>query len=487
MTAALAVVDRRQEPAEVAAERAVLGCMLVDAGTIPKVVSMLAAGDFSRARNALIHETIAALHADGAPVDVLSVHHRLEQRGEPASAWGGPAYLLDLQEACLAAADVAYHASIVGEAARARRINDTLRKATEAQANGVPPDEILAMLAGLQVQKAGAVRAPFLRPSEIAALPKRADVWHGILPVGGLCVLWGPYRSLKSFVVMALLAAIADGSPFLGRPTAAGSVLLVAGEGQRALLKRLRAAVGAARIADHGDHIHERFRIRGTMPNLLDAGQFNEFCAAIEQASPTPTALAIDTWARLCQAAGIDENANAEAGLLIARLNEIQARFGCAVIVVHHAGHAAGHARGATALPCAADTELRIERLDSGHGAPRCRLSYIKTKDEGEPPPDELTFGVTQVDDAGASSLFLDTWATETSEPKDKKASAADLLVLAAQAAGAAGLSFADAKQATGKVAATTSEALSRLCIAGLLKPRGDGRNKRWFLPAFCP
>jgi hypothetical protein len=487
VTAALAVVSPKAEALGLAFERHVLGALILEPGRIDEVVPRLAAEDFQRPRHGAVYASMLRLHERGAIVEPLNIAADLQAHGESAGSWGGSDFLLDCAEEVVTAAALLDHVEHVVEAARRRRIVDALRRATEAATGGATVDELNSMLAAVQVQKAGAVRAPFLRPSEIADLPMLADIWKGVLPAGALCVLWGPYRSLKSFVAMALLAAIADGSPFLGRPTAAGSVLLVAGEGQRALLKRLRAAVGAARIADHGDHIHERFRIRSRMPNLRDAASFAEFCAAIEQASPSPTVVVFDTWARLCQAAGIDENSTKEAGDLIERLNEIQARFGCAVVIVHHSGHAAGHARGATALPCAVETELRIERLDSGHGAPRCRLSYIKTKDEGEPPPDELTFGVTQVDDAGASSLFLDTWATETSEPKDKKASAADLLVLAAQAAGAAGLSFADAKQATGKVAATTSEALSRLCIAGLLKPRGDGRSKRWFLPAFCP
>src|SRR5690606_38112370 len=70
-----------------------------------------------------------------------------------------------------------------------------------------------------------------------------------------------------------------------------------------------------------------------------------------------PSLIVIDTLARNFGPG--DENSNTEMGKFIAAIDNMRSRFSdCAVLIVHHSGHAAKHrARGAISLQCALDCE----------------------------------------------------------------------------------------------------------------------------------
>lgn len=75
----------------------------------------------------------------------------------------------------------------------------------------------------------------------------------------------------------------------------------------------------------------------------------------------------IDPWARVCAWSGVDENVNAEVAPLLQRVDEIADEAGVGeVLVVHHAGHARGRPRGATAFPDWADGIWLYERGEDG-------------------------------------------------------------------------------------------------------------------------
>ena len=56
--------------------------------------------------------------------------------------------------------------------------------------------------------------------------------------------------------------------------------------------------------------------------------------------------------------APLDENSSRDMGTLIRACDEIRERYGCAVILVHHAGHGQDRARGSSAIKAALDTEI---------------------------------------------------------------------------------------------------------------------------------
>ncbi len=70
----------------------------------------------------------------------------------------------------------------------------------------------------------------------------------------------------------------------------------------------------------------------------------------------------IDTLARSMD--GADENAAKDMGLVIATAERIKRVSGACVLLVHHSGYDATHARGSTALRGACDIEIEAKRAD---------------------------------------------------------------------------------------------------------------------------
>ena len=108
-------------PANLEAERAVLGSLLIDPDAIIKVASFLRAEDFYRERHAWLYEAMMALHDRREPLDFVTVVDELERRGHLAEV-GGPAYITDLISGTPSAMYVDHYARIVERTALLRRL-----------------------------------------------------------------------------------------------------------------------------------------------------------------------------------------------------------------------------------------------------------------------------------------------------------------------------------------------------------------------------
>ena len=93
------------------------------------------------------------------------------------------------------------------------------------------------------------------------------------------------------------------------------------------------------------------------MVPMGEAEAVAEIEAAISDAGAgKPSSVWIDTLARA--AAGLDENSSRDMGELVRACDAIRERYGCAVVLVHHAGHNQDRARGSSAIKAALDTEI---------------------------------------------------------------------------------------------------------------------------------
>lgn len=108
-------------PANLEAERAVLGSLLIDPDAIIKVASFLRAEDFYRERHAWLYEAMMALHDRREPLDFVTVVDELERRGHLQEV-GGPAYITDLISGTPSAMYVDHYARIVERTALLRRL-----------------------------------------------------------------------------------------------------------------------------------------------------------------------------------------------------------------------------------------------------------------------------------------------------------------------------------------------------------------------------
>ncbi|MEA2625175.1 MAG: replicative helicase [Candidatus Binatota bacterium] len=119
-------------PQSLDAELAVLGGMLVDNNAIDRVVEVLSADDFYREAHRKIFRAAVDLYERREPVDLLTLTEALRSRGELADV-GGAAYVSELPDRALAAANVSFYARIVHDKSTLRRVIST---AAEIAAQG---------------------------------------------------------------------------------------------------------------------------------------------------------------------------------------------------------------------------------------------------------------------------------------------------------------------------------------------------------------
>lgn len=113
----------RLAPANIEAEQALLGSILIEPSAVVRVASAVAADDFSRPAHGQIFAAVVALYSRREAVDIVTVLTELERRGA-AEETGGAAYLTSLIERTPVAAHVEHYAGLVGRAAMRRRLID---------------------------------------------------------------------------------------------------------------------------------------------------------------------------------------------------------------------------------------------------------------------------------------------------------------------------------------------------------------------------
>lgn len=127
----------RLPPHDAAAERSVLGAILVNNEAIFKVLEIgLEARDFYRDAHQRLFETVISLSERGEPVDLVTLTSALRDRGVFETI-GGTATLTSLFEDSFAIGNVIYYAKIVREKAILRRMIDISAEIAGAALDGV--------------------------------------------------------------------------------------------------------------------------------------------------------------------------------------------------------------------------------------------------------------------------------------------------------------------------------------------------------------
>ena len=110
-------------PSNVEAERAVLGAILLDNAALLTAVEIIHPTDFYKPTHQTIFEAMLAINARGDVIDLLVLRDELE-RAKTLDDIGGPAYLVSLVDVVPTAANISYHAKLVNETARLRRLQN---------------------------------------------------------------------------------------------------------------------------------------------------------------------------------------------------------------------------------------------------------------------------------------------------------------------------------------------------------------------------
>lgn len=143
MTMSESDAPARSIPANVEAERAVLGSLMIDPDAIIKIANFLRAEDFFRERHAWLYEAMYALHERREPLDFVTLVDELERHSR-LSEIGGPAYLTDLIASTPTALYVDHYARIVERTAVLRRLIAAAGKIAElAYDESLDVDEVV--------------------------------------------------------------------------------------------------------------------------------------------------------------------------------------------------------------------------------------------------------------------------------------------------------------------------------------------------------
>lgn len=108
-------------PNDLAAERALLGAMLLSRTAIDDALEHVTGPEFHRPAHEIIWDAVTTLHLAGEPADPVTVGDHLTTTGQLTRA-GGRAYLHDLVAAVPTTSNAAYYADIIAELAARRRL-----------------------------------------------------------------------------------------------------------------------------------------------------------------------------------------------------------------------------------------------------------------------------------------------------------------------------------------------------------------------------
>jgi hypothetical protein len=177
------------------------------------------------------------------------------------------------------------------------------------------------------------------------------DVFHG----GEVVILWGESQAGKTVLLLDMVAAIASGVDWAGRPVTRTNVIYVALEGQIGVRTRVQALEHDQGVG-HLDGIHYVFN----PCNVASEKDVNEL--ALTALKHDAKFIVIDTLS--ASIAGMaEENSNTAMAGVIANMQRLTQMTGAAVLLVHHCGNDPRRgARGAYALHANPDVSIEVGR-----------------------------------------------------------------------------------------------------------------------------
>lgn len=202
-------------------------------------------------------------------------------------------------------------------------------------------------------------------------LPKQAWAAKHLLPSEGLAAFFGASGSGKSFLVIDLIAKLAEAGSFFGHGVSkVHRVVVLELEGQAGVPRRVKAWEIA-----RGRPFPKSVQFVFDTFNLLEHADIATLAETIEIHGGCDV-LVIDTLNRA--APGADENSSRDASLILENAKWLQTALGGLVLLVHHTGKDATKGmRGHSSLFAAMDAVIEVTRT-----AGRREWSVAKSKDD---------------------------------------------------------------------------------------------------------
>ena len=135
--------DGRVPPQDIAAEKSLLGAIMLDENVLPEVITIIKSGDFYDENHQLIFEAMSNLYDSHKPIDLLTLTNELKSLKKLKQIGGAP-YLTELSNFVPAASHAKAYAEIVKKTSTQRKlIKAGSEIITKAYEDGAEVDELV--------------------------------------------------------------------------------------------------------------------------------------------------------------------------------------------------------------------------------------------------------------------------------------------------------------------------------------------------------
>lgn len=366
----LAAVETPQAPPHATdAEQHLIGILLCVPERFQEVAGLVVDTDFYLDSHRRIWRHVSAMAEAGEVIDVVTVSDRIGQFNE-IDQTGGLAYLGEMAQVATPSANVAAYARIIADRAQRRQLMalaDEIATMAHSAGAGSGSERVLraaSMLSDLSARLAPTTPTESVLEVSPAAIIDQEQVFtdelvEDVLTASGVSVVYGASNSGKTFFAIDLAAAVARGVPWNEKNTRKTAVLYLATESPASVKNRI-----SAYMRHHDIDMLDLF-VASKPINLFesdaDVGRVQAEIEHIRAAYDVEIGLIVgDTMARI--AAGANENAGEDMGVVMANADKLCRATRCAFMWIHHSGKdEAKGARGWSGIRAHIDTEIEIK------------------------------------------------------------------------------------------------------------------------------
>lgn len=215
--------------------------------------------------------------------------------------------------------------------------------------------------------------------------------------------VFGDSGAGKSFLVIDWALSIAAGREWNGRKVSQGGVVYLNGEGFDGWRRRVAAWVKHNKVKRSELNGFRATKRCWPLTNKESVDKVWGALDAIQADVGSLKLVIVDTFNR--HVMGMDINSSTDMGKIVGLCDEIRARYGCSVLVVHHAGTKdKDRGMGSVALKAALDVEINVRRKGQN-------VTAIASKMKDSEPFPDMHFKLTDV--------FLDWPANPEAGPNE--------------------------------------------------------------------
>ncbi len=321
------------------AEQALLGSMLLDAGVADSVIARIKEDAFYSEPHRMVFKAIQAVRAQGGAVDIVTIMEALRQAGT-LELVGGASYISVLGNSVPNVEHWEDHLKIVQEKATFRALKaEALRLQELADAGDI--HKALEAIERAQAEAAAMIeggrdRARVVNLAGVEAQETRW-LWRPYIPLDCITILEGDPKTGKTWAALAITAAITRGYPLPGedgKPVARmpGNVLYLTAEDSLSMTLRPRLEKGNADLS-RVNVLEGKISADGKTVVPVTMQDLDILAQTLERYRPV--LVVIDPMAAFL---GTNVNANRfeQVRPVLAGVTRLAEVYGCAVLLIRH-------------------------------------------------------------------------------------------------------------------------------------------------------